>query len=553
MNSKLIIFITSTEIYGYDITNLSDVSVISIDGDSRMKLDDGPVSDFIEYIKDWYSIESFSEIDIEAAVIDCNSERTVLHKLLSQLKDCISVSVYPLKAAVLYALIGKNGSAADGEYVDYAGYTYKISCAGGEYSVEEAEHSDSSIMLSESDFYFVFHMKAVSGGTDQAEVEELSAKYEYTLGQLDKSKKETAELIQQINYLKEQNSILDNKTIELQSKLAQYLQKEAEEEKRKNSFLQFEKYDTLKFGRYDNNDLEWIVIDKTDRTLFLLSKDIICCRQRDGYKWATTGIREWLNTIFYRKAFNNDEKKYIETSSVITDGETLDNVFLLSEQELYTILPEYSALSMSWWLRDNSYSGYDGGYVDQKGESHTKYGEDPQKTMGIRPAINILFDPSEKDKTRRELLYTNIPDKIWNAYIDGVISNIYLYSYGPRSSSVVKKDCISDYLIVKKADSCAYDTAFYKYHIIGIKVETWDYISPKLINKINTVKNCIRNGYTEEFITAPFSGKIFWLINEDEELKQQSQPIAVISSSDKDTKDTINNWLKETGHTERVV
>lgn len=227
MNSKLIIFITSTEIYGYDITNLSDVSVISIDGDSRMKLDDGPVSDFIEYIKDWYSIESFSEIDIEAAVIDCNSERTVLHELLSQLKDCISVSVYPLKAAVLYALIGKNGSAADGECVDYAGYTYKISCAGGEYSVEEAEHSDSSIMLSDSDFYFVFHMKAVSGGADQAEVEELNAKCEELNVLVENIKKENTELNLKIKDITNENSNLRNELekIKQQQKLAEELKK----------------------------------------------------------------------------------------------------------------------------------------------------------------------------------------------------------------------------------------------------------------------------------------------------------------------------------------
>lgn len=232
MNSKLIIFITSTEIYGYDITNLSDVSVISIDGDSRMKLDDGPVSDFIEYIKDWYSIESFSEIDIEAAVIDCNSERTVLHELLSQLKDCISVSVYPLKAAVLYALIGKNGSAADGECVDYAGYTYKISCAGGEYSVEEAEHSDSSIKLSDSDFYFVFHMKAVSGGADQAEVEELSAKCEELNVIVENIKKENTELNLKIKDITNENSNLRNELekIKQQQKLAEELKKEKEQE-----------------------------------------------------------------------------------------------------------------------------------------------------------------------------------------------------------------------------------------------------------------------------------------------------------------------------------
>lgn len=232
MNSKLIIFITSTEIYGYDITNQSDVSVISIDGDSHMKLDDGPASDFIEYIKEWYSIESFSEIDLEAAVIDCNSERTVLHELLSQLKDCISVSVYPLKVAVLYALIGKNGSAADGECVGYAGYTYKISCIGDEYSVEEAEHSDSSIMLSDSDFYFVFHMKAVSGVADQAAVEELSAKCEELNVLVENIKKENTELNLKIKDITNENSNLRNELekIKQQQKLAEELKKKKEQE-----------------------------------------------------------------------------------------------------------------------------------------------------------------------------------------------------------------------------------------------------------------------------------------------------------------------------------
>lgn len=248
MNSKLIIFITSTEIYGYDITNQSDVSVISIDGDSRMKLDDGPASDFIEYIKEWYSIESFSEIDIEAAVIDCNAERTVLHELLSQLKDCISVSVYPLKLAALYALIGKNGSAADGEYVDYAGYTYRISCIGDEYSLEEAEHSDSSIMLSDSDFYFVFHMKAVSGAGEQVkiDVDKLNSQLKQSEETIASYKDETAKLSEKNKSLITENNSLIEKNKELQGKIDKF-QKLLEIENKKSE--EQKKLDNLKNQR----------------------------------------------------------------------------------------------------------------------------------------------------------------------------------------------------------------------------------------------------------------------------------------------------------------
>lgn len=282
MNSKLIIFITSTEIYGYDITNLSDVSVISIDGDSRMKLDDGPVSDFIEYIKDWYSIESFSEIDIEAAVIDCNSERTVLHELLSRLKDCISVSVYPLKAAVLYALIGKNSSAADGECVDYAGYTYKISCAGGEYSVEEAEPSDSSIKLSDSDFYFVFHMKAVSGGADQAEVEELNAKCEELNVLVENIKKENTELNMKIKDITNENSNLRNELekIKQQQKLAEELKKIKEQKERCKPMIIFSKIPdnlTSVQGRLMRGDINLENKNNTYTGMFIKKDTIIAC------------------------------------------------------------------------------------------------------------------------------------------------------------------------------------------------------------------------------------------------------------------------------------
>ena len=122
--------------------------------------------------------------------------------------------------------------------------------------------------------------------------------------------------------------------------------------------------DVITFGKYeqDNNlsngseDIEWIVLDKKDGKLLLLSKYALDSKSisDDWYAevtWETSNVRTWLNASFYTSAFSTDEQSKIYTSLIVnndggpyysdgteyyTDGgnDTEDKVFVLSVDEI---------------------------------------------------------------------------------------------------------------------------------------------------------------------------------------------------------------------------
>ena len=121
------------------------------------------------------------------------------------------------------------------------------------------------------------------------------------------------------------------------------------------------------FGRYeqDNNkangaeEIEWMVLDKQDGKMLLLSKYIIENKvfheTRECTTWDMCTLRTWLNGKFYKTAFNSTEQGLIETMHLTTpvseealgygtksSADTDDKVFLLSVEEALTYFdPNY--------------------------------------------------------------------------------------------------------------------------------------------------------------------------------------------------------------------
>lgn len=113
--------------------------------------------------------------------------------------------------------------------------------------------------------------------------------------------------------------------------------------------------DTVTFGSYPQSDtsgdkkdpIEWLVLEKSDSEMLLLSKYVLDCKcYNDEYKdvtWETCTLRHWLNDIFYNKAFSDDEKESIIKSNVVNKGnseygtlggnDTSDYIYSLSIDE----------------------------------------------------------------------------------------------------------------------------------------------------------------------------------------------------------------------------
>lgn len=120
----------------------------------------------------------------------------------------------------------------------------------------------------------------------------------------------------------------------------------------------YEKYDTVVFGKYGDKKLglfskpiEWIVLDKNDKSALLISKYILDCKAFDyvniekldgvdektkaNYKncdWGKSSLRRWLNNDFINSAFTKNEKKKVLLTH-LQDVDTDDKIFCLSEEE----------------------------------------------------------------------------------------------------------------------------------------------------------------------------------------------------------------------------
>lgn len=112
--------------------------------------------------------------------------------------------------------------------------------------------------------------------------------------------------------------------------------------------------ESLTFGHYEQDgeiyseeDIEWLVLAKTEHAALLISKYALSCQPyytvNGDVTWETSSVRKWLNDTFFNKAFSVEEQRMIFTTNVVNDdndqygtkggNNTYDKVFLLSTDE----------------------------------------------------------------------------------------------------------------------------------------------------------------------------------------------------------------------------
>ena len=192
------------------------------------------------------------------------------------------------------------------------------------------------------------------------------------------------------------------------------------------------KGDTVSFGVYEQDGdadngpepIQWVVLDKIDGQLLLLSADILEARQYhhvpfEEVTWENSDLRAWMNGDFYEGAFTPVQRGLIETvhnenaDQSITGASggaaTDDWVFALSETEsiIYfntaasrsdigaALASQHAAagpLSVSedgaadWWLRSPGTYGFATQFVDASGTPSLS-GANVDLQYGVRPAL----------------------------------------------------------------------------------------------------------------------------------------------------------------------
>lgn len=149
--------------------------------------------------------------------------------------------------------------------------------------------------------------------------------------------------------------------------------------------------DCIFLGAYEQDNItyngkeaiEWLVLEKEDNKLFVISKSILECKPLNTYNtsvtWETCTLRGWLNNEFVNTTFSACEKALIPTVTVSADkieyydtqpgNSTQDKIFVLSVTEFH----EYEQLleTIGWSITD---------YVSAHGLYY--YGESWLRTPG---------------------------------------------------------------------------------------------------------------------------------------------------------------------------
>ncbi len=198
--------------------------------------------------------------------------------------------------------------------------------------------------------------------------------------------------------------------------------------------------DTITLGSYEIDgvlengyeDIEWILLDRNGRSVFLMSKIII---ENYNYNlngvdnlWENSDLRRFVNNECYNAWFKDDEKNRILTTNVMTrDGNganrtTQDKIYVLNEDECRQyfgyedtnghnkriathITPFLKATrknitveskdvwykgNSSFWLRDAATTPQNVKYVGLAGKLHPE-GDTVLENDGIRPVLWVTY------------------------------------------------------------------------------------------------------------------------------------------------------------------
>ena len=147
----------------------------------------------------------------------------------------------------------------------------------------------------------------------------------------------------------------------------------------------YEVGDILDFG-----DHNWIVLDKENDELLLISEDIYECKvfDQDSNEWEDSDIKAYLNDEFLNNNFSLEKQEGMSDKGY-------GKVFLLSYEEAEEYfeddasrIAKYRGQPYSWYLRS---PGYTSDHVMRVGVAGriTENGEGITEERGIRPAIWI--------------------------------------------------------------------------------------------------------------------------------------------------------------------
>ncbi len=186
--------------------------------------------------------------------------------------------------------------------------------------------------------------------------------------------------------------------------------------------------ESFEFGRYPqgvDGEIEpiiWRVLQREEDHLLVIAEQCLVCKPYDdepyveyhSVTWSDCTLRCWLNSNFYGKAFNEQERECISKTSIANNAglKTEDYIFLLSADEARSLFANDSLRRVAppdnqldsipwaggeyggccyWWLRSRGNDDGRAAYVDSNG-SVNNFGDSIRKEFNaVRPALRLAL------------------------------------------------------------------------------------------------------------------------------------------------------------------
>ena len=171
-----------------------------------------------------------------------------------------------------------------------------------------------------------------------------------------------------------------------------------------------EKFDvgeSVWFGCYNNEPIEWQILEKRDDSIFVISKNILFEKryneEHTSVTWEKCTLRHWLNNDFYNMAFLGKVREQIvdttlsnsDNPSFGTEGgnDTTDKIFVLSMSEVNRLY-DAGVLDIDdeqWLLRTPAMYGSGVAMARRFTNDNIFNSDSVASYCGVRPALNISY------------------------------------------------------------------------------------------------------------------------------------------------------------------
>lgn len=198
MPIQLIIFLTKTKVFVYEISNNGQADDIIINDNSEISCKDKEsIDELFQCIFDAFAVEAFGDDRFDIVIIDCGGDKKVVSYIFDKCLDAEKLNVINIEKILPLAVWNKTQIKAGEEIVvSFNSAYYKIVC--GESNIVKctgrARKGKESITLTAGDFGCLYYLNADKLPGNSVDTDELLEK-ETTIKKLEAAKAEIAALL----------------------------------------------------------------------------------------------------------------------------------------------------------------------------------------------------------------------------------------------------------------------------------------------------------------------------------------------------------------------